>query len=151
MARIADFFTNNGYSKALEERDRLADASMGSSGYTRAQTEAMRFARELAKSRNAQLQGNTISENTPLGQRIAMAAQPQPQQADMANVFHGLDTAGVTAAENRVAQQQANAMNKQARLGQALESGANAIDAGLKAGMMKNAKPETTTNQAIMF
>lgn len=150
MARISDWFTNGGYSKALDERNRLADASLGASGYTRAQTEAMRFARDLAKSHNAQLQGNTMSENTPLGQRLAMSSQVQPQSPDMANVFHGLDTAGVTASENRVAQQQANAMNKQARLGQALESGANAIDAGLKAGMM-NAQKKPATNQAIMF
>ena len=97
--RIADIFTGGKYSKALKERDRLADAALGASGYSKSQTEAMRMARELARGRQAQLQGQAMSSNMPLGQRMALAAQNVPT-VDAANMFHSLDTAGVKAAEN---------------------------------------------------
>lgn len=133
-SRIADIFTNGGYSKALEERDKLAASSLGSSGYTRSQTEAMRMARDLAKSHNATVQGQSMNENIPLGQRIAMAVNPSVEN-DMASAFHNMDVAGVDAAENRVAQQQANAMNAQERLFGGLQSAVNAADTGFKLGM----------------
>lgn len=134
--RIADIFTNGGYSKALDERDTMANALLGSSGYSKAQTDAIRFAQNLARGKAAEMQGRSMTENMPLGQRIAMAAQAQEvPQADASQMFHSLDKAGVKSAENRIAQQQANAMNTQARVGGALESGANALANGMKAGI----------------
>lgn len=148
MGRIADLFTGGKYSKALKERDRLADAALGASGYSKSQTEAMRMARELARGRQAQLQGQAMSSNMPLGQRMALAAQNVPT-VDAANMFHSLDTAGVKAAENRVAQQQANAMNSQARIGQALESGASAIKNGLNAAALSEPKKAPVMGEQI--
>ena len=141
MARLSDIFTNGGYSRALEERDKLAEEGLGASGYTAAQTRAMRMARDLARGIQAMKQGESMSANTPLGQRIAEAAQAQQYEPINAyNMYHEMDKAGVKAAENRIAQQQANAMNAQAKVGQMLESGASALKSGLNAAAL--AEPE---------
>lgn len=150
MPRIADIFTNGGYSRALEERDKLAEEGLGASGYTAAQTRAMRMARELARGRQAMQQGESMSANTPLGQRIAQAAQAQSlPQIDAFNMYHEMDKAGVKSAENRVAQQQANAMNQQARIGQVLESGASALKSGLNAAAIAEPKKTPVTGEQI--
>lgn len=148
MARFADWFTNGGYSRALEERDKLAEEGLGASGYTAAQTRAMRMARDLARGRQAMKQGESMSANTPLGQRIAEAAQAQQYEPiDAYNMYHEMDKAGVRAGENRIAQQQANAMNAQAKVGQTLESGANALKSGLIAAALAEKKPPVMGEQ----
>lgn len=139
MARFADFFTNGGYSKALAERDAIASRSVGNTGYSNAQTLAMRLANDLSRGRNAELQGQTMAENIPLGQRIAMAAQQNiTQPADYYDYISSLQDAGVKTANQRVAQQQANAMNAQERIGQGIESNLAGAKTGFKVGMLAN-------------
>lgn len=131
--RLADLFTGGGYSKALEERDKLASSAYGSSGYTNAQTQAMRMAADMAKSRIASKLGEQMSGNQSIGERLANS-NVSPED-NYANMFHEMDTKGVEAAEDRIAQQLANAKNAQAAVGRGVESLASGLDAGLKAGL----------------
>lgn len=74
-----------------------------------------------------------MSGNQSIGERLANS-NVSPED-NYANMFHEMDTKGVEAAEDRIAQQLANAKNAQAAVGRGVESLASGLDAGLKAGL----------------
>lgn len=112
MARVADWFTGGGYSKALKERDKTADQA---TSFTNVSQQANQINQQINRG------AVDVDDSRYIGQRLNAAKQPQ-QMADVYSTADASNQAALKAADKNVYHQYTKGINNFERLKKAVVS-----------------------------